>query len=350
MKTKKWILWAIVFALILSLTACGTGLPPQTDTEAGLKATEETVPETTEETVPETTEETVPETTEETVPETTEETVPETTEETVPETTEETVPEKEDYPACVTEEILFQDLCPIDDASFLLRIVSIAPDGAASCALRLEMENRSEEFRSVSVEQISVDGVMDYAYMLQSLSAGEKVERDLWLLGIDADHQALPFSHIRVTFRVKGLGGRLLYLETVDIYPQGPENAIHRDWEPQPGDTVLADAGGLCLAMLGTDSKEHHSYTVDLYMDNRTDRPVVFMAEDVTVNGTKVDPSFSTLIAPDSCGYGLMSFAWGELYLNDIEAVERIDFLLVCYDYEDPSAPYLLEQSVTIYP
>lgn len=319
MSMRKWIPISLILVLMVSLTACGA--QPSVEIPAE-QPTETTVAETTEETTEEATEAS---------------------------TEEPTVPAADSYPACLPEELIFPDLYAIDTDTCAIRIVSLTPDTVLPnfVVLTCELENRSEDIiYTFSTEGVSVDGAMSYGFIYEALLPGEKKECKLWIGCTDIEFQPLPCSHLQVTFRASALR-RNDIVETVNIYPQGEEAAVHYVWEPKPGDIVAVDREDIRFALLECLMEEHYQYEMRVAMVNNTDRTLVFNATNVKVNGVELDPYFSDLSVPNSSSFGLLTWDYFTLSQNGITEVETVEFLLVCYDWNDPSASYILEQTVS---
>ena len=89
-------------------------------------------------------------------------------------------------------------------------------------------------------------------------------------------------------------------------------------------------------------------YTLKAYVENKTDKNLMFSWEDVSVNGFMCDPFWATSVQAGKKSKEEISFSTSEFEELGIEDVEDIEFTLLVYDDDDWEAPRLVEETFTL--
>ncbi|MBE6959557.1 MAG: hypothetical protein E7448_02405 [Ruminococcaceae bacterium] len=126
--------------------------------------------------------------------------------------------------------------------------------------------------------------------------------------------------------------------------------------EPQQSQTaefsplVLVDNDQFTVKITGIDPKGTWGYTLKVFLENKTDKELMFSTDDVSVNGFMCDPFWAVSVAAGKKANEEISFSEGDFKKNGIESVEEIVFTLSIYDSNDFMADDLLEQAFTVKP
>ena len=88
-------------------------------------------------------------------------------------------------------------------------------------------------------------------------------------------------------------------------------------------------------------------YTLQVYMQNKTDRNLLYAWDLVSVNGMMIDPFWAACVAAGKRACAQISFPRSDLENNDIAAITNIEFTLIVSDYDDWSADNILEKTYT---
>ena len=134
------------------------------------------------------------------------------------------------------------------------------------------------------------------------------------------------------------------------VYPQG--EAAYRTYDrlPQPTDRVLFDNDDCAMTVTGFDTESIWGYTLDVYLENRTDDPLMFSASDVAINGFMCDPYWAVEVAPGKKCNTQITWSESDLTENGISQVETILLPIRVYDSEDWLAGDILEEAFTLTP
>ena len=126
--------------------------------------------------------------------------------------------------------------------------------------------------------------------------------------------------------------------------------------EPQPSQApgfsplTLVDNDQFTVKITGIDTRGFWGYTLKVFIENKTEKELMFSTEDVSVNGFMCDPFWAVSVAAGKKANEEISFSEGDFEKNGIESVEEIVFTLSVYDSNDILADDLLEQTFTVKP
>ena len=91
-------------------------------------------------------------------------------------------------------------------------------------------------------------------------------------------------------------------------------------------------------------------YTLKVFLENKTDKELMFTVDSVSVNGFMCDPFWASSVAAGKKANEEISFSESDFEKNGIEAVEEIVFTLRIYDSNDFLAENVLEETFTVKP
>lgn len=113
---------------------------------------------------------------------------------------------------------------------------------------------------------------------------------------------------------------------------------------------VLAENEKMCVKITAIEENAIFGYTLKVFLENKTDKELMFTVDDVSVNGFMCDPFWATSVAGGKKSNSSIAWLSSSFEENGIEKVEEINFTLRVYDSNDILADDLLEQTFTIKP
>ena len=113
---------------------------------------------------------------------------------------------------------------------------------------------------------------------------------------------------------------------------------------------VLAENENVSVKITDVDQNNFWGYTLKVYLENKTDRELMFTVESVSVNGYMCDPFWAASVAAGKKANEEISFSESDFESNGIEAVEEITFTLRVFDSQDWTADDLFHQTFTVNP
>ena len=128
-----------------------------------------------------------------------------------------------------------------------------------------------------------------------------------------------------------------------------PETTIPETTQPTV-EITLVDNGNCAVILKGYDENALLGYGMNVYLENKTDKELMFSVGEVSVNGYMCDPFWATTVSAGKKANEQITFFESDLEANGIESVEEISFTLNVYDNADWLAEYLVKESFTVNP
>ena len=113
---------------------------------------------------------------------------------------------------------------------------------------------------------------------------------------------------------------------------------------------VLIEDHNTVVKITAVEKDNLWGYTLKVYLENKTDKELMFTVDDVSVNGFMCDPFWAETVAAGKKSNTTISWLKSNFEENGIQEVEDITFTLRIYDSNDILADSLLEKSCTIKP
>lgn len=111
---------------------------------------------------------------------------------------------------------------------------------------------------------------------------------------------------------------------------------------------VLADNEDVTFTVTGVDAENIWGYTLNVFIENKTDKTLMFSVDSVSVNGFMCDPFWACEVAPGMKANEEISFSESDFEKNGIETVTEITFTLRVYDSNDWTDSDILNKTFTI--
>jgi len=242
------------------------------------------------------------------------------------------------------------DLADTDKVLIRLTDMELSDD---DLTLKFYFENRSDITAMFSINSSVVNGyAVDFLCAVE-VAPGQKSNQSVVVYDLAEYGITDAVSMIDLEFRVfdsnDWFADDLLRQHFV-LYPLGEENAVIREREPQDSDTLLTDNDSVSVTVLGFGEDPLWGYTAYIYLVNKTDTPLTFSCDDVSVNGFMVDPFWAENVPANARCYSEISWPDARLKENGIETVEEIEFTLSAHDSYDWMADNVLDETYVINP
>lgn len=115
-------------------------------------------------------------------------------------------------------------------------------------------------------------------------------------------------------------------------------------------EVVLVDDENCTFKITSIDEDNLWGYTLNVYLENKTDLELMFSLDEVSVNGYMCDPFWATTVSGGKKANDGISFSESDFEKNGITDVTDITFTLNVYDSNDWSADYMISESFTVNP
>lgn len=253
------------------------------------------------------------------------------------------------------------DLAPqiiqlVDNDAVSVHITSVKNNEHLGMQLGIQCVNKTDRTLMFSWDMVSVCGFMYDPFWAEEVAPGKTLNST-----VDFDTYALEqmgiasVDEISFTLRIfdsENWMEKPLVQEDCTIYPTGL-NAETVRFPARPetaGQVVVAEDENARFVIEWADAEDASEYTVYVYMENKTDRNLMYAWDMVSVNDMMVDPFWATVVAAGKKACAEVVFYRSDLADNGIENVENIEFTLIVSDYDDWEGGNMLEKKFTYRP
>lgn len=255
------------------------------------------------------------------------------------------------------ENLLGNDIMQlVNNEDVAVHIVSIENNAHTGMQLRIQCENKTDRALLFSWDMVSVCGFMYDPFWAEEVAAGKTANSTVYLDTYELEQMDITsVDEISFTLRVVDSENWMeepLVEEACTVYPTGlnADTLVLPSRAPTEGQVVIADNEDLRFVIEWADGEDASAYTVYVYMENKTDRNLMYSWDLVSVNDVMVDPFWAMSVAAGKKACSEVTFYRSELSDNGITEVSDIEFTLLVSDYDDWEADYLLEETYTYQP
>ena len=237
-------------------------------------------------------------------------------------------------------EFSFEAVTVVDNSECTIKITKVNYDGWMGFSLKANLENKSaEKTYMFSVESAAINGVECIPIFATEVAAGKKANGDIYFADDELEENGVgDYTDVELTFRVYDSNDWLaeeVAIQTVHIYPLGENKAVKYHREPKTTDKVIIDNEHLTVTVIGYEKDDILGYSAKLYLVNKSDKNIMFSADEVSVNGYMIDPFFATSVLAGKCAFASITWFESALEENEISNVEEIEFKLRAYDNDN---------------
>ena len=249
----------------------------------------------------------------------------------------------------------FEEITVVDNDECTIKITGLDPDGFWGYTLDTYLENKSEDKTYMfSVISASVNGVESDPFFATEVAAGKKKNDSISFLDDSLKNNGVgDITDLEMTFKVYNSDDWSdddAARETVQVYPLGEDKATKFKREDLDSDTVLVDNDNIKVVVTGYEDDSIWGYSVNLYLENKTDEELMYAVDDVSVNGFMADPFWAKSVGPGKVAFTSMSFSDSDFEENSITEVNEIEMKFKVYDSEEWSDDNVYSDTITLKP
>lgn len=141
---------------------------------------------------------------------------------------------------------------------------------------------------------------------------------------------------------------------TEDTAPETtvPETTVPETTAPEETfeEIVLAENDDITFKITGVENDPIWGYTLKVYLENKTEKELMFSVDNVSVNGYMCDPFWASTVDAGKKANEDISFSESDFETNGIETVTDITFTLRIYDNNDWTAEDVFNDTFTVNP
>ncbi len=253
-------------------------------------------------------------------------------------------------PAMMGETVL------VDNNMVTFTVTKVENNDHVGMQLHVQCMNKTDRPLLFSWDMVSVCGFMYDPFWAQEVAAGKTANSTIDLdtfrleqMGVDS------VDEISFTLRIVDSENWMeepIVQQAFTIYPTGlnADTLQLPQRTPTEGQVVIADDENVRFVIEKADTTHASGCVLSVYMENKTDRNLMFSWDMVSMNGYMIDPFWATSVTAGKKSCAEINFYRSDLESNAIEDIKEIEFTLLVSDYDDWAADYLLEQTYTYTP
>ncbi len=230
----------------------------------------------------------------------------------------------------------------VDNEKCLLKIVKAEDDSLWGFTLKAYCENKlSDKKLMFSISDAVVNGYQMVPFWAKEVAPGKAANSDITFSDRDFETAGITTAdEIFFTLRIYDSDNWMaddIVNEAYTIYPTGltKEQVQYPDRMTTGGEYIAVDNESCSFIILGSKKDSIWGYTLVCYLENKTDKSLMFSWDDVSVNKLMIDPFFGKELLPGARAYGEVNFMSSKLEENNITKVEKIGFTLRIHDSKD---------------
>lgn len=244
----------------------------------------------------------------------------------------------------------------VNNDDVAVHIINIENNEHLGMQLRIQCENKTNRTLLFSWDMVSVCGFMYDPFWAEEVAAGKTVNSTVYLDTYELEQMDVTsVDEISFTLRIVDSENWMeapILEEAFTIYPTGlsAETVQLPNRAPTDGQVVIADNDDIRFVIEWADEEDTSTYTLHVYMENKTDRNLMYAWDMVSVNDYMIDPFWAMSVTAGKKACSEVTFFRSDLEENNIEEVSDIEFTLIVSDYDDWESDNLLEETYTYNP
>lgn len=272
--------------------------------------------------------------------------------ETIP-TTEATAP-VENVTEATRPVITFEETTLVDNEDITFKITAIQEDTLLGYTLKAYLENKTDQDLTFSFSETSVNGYMCDPLWASTVTAGMKANESISFSSDSFARNGIT-TVTDIAFKLdiydsNDWNADHLVSEVFCLYPMGEDAAFLYPREVQENDIVLFENDHCALIITGTDSENPWGYALNVYLQNKTDKTLMFSITDAAVNGVMCDPMWAQTVAPGKASNTSITWFTSSLEEAGIHQVENLSLPIRVYDANNWMAEDILSDTFTFTP
>ena len=235
----------------------------------------------------------------------------------------------------------------VDNEDLYFAIKNVRTDAALGYTWKVYVENRTDRNLMFSFEKTSVNGVMCDPFWAEVVNSGKKGNCEItWMRDALQKRQIEEVTQVDFTLNVYNDDDYTeapLMHDPFTVYPLGEDKASEAVREPAATDQVLVDNDSCSVIVTGFEPDNSWGFAMQLYLVNKTDKDLVFSADNASINGVMCDPFWADIVAAGKRSYTTVLWDKSALEENEIAEVEEISFPMIIYADDDIGSPIVEE-------
>ena len=227
----------------------------------------------------------------------------------------------------------------VDKDGVKFEITGVEEDGFWGYTWNVYIENNTDQSLMYSLDDVSVNGVMVDPFWATEVEAGKKSNNDISWSGsaleeVGIDEVTVVDFQLRISDS-EDIFADPLVEENFTVYPLGEAAASTMERTSSESDIVLFDNDACTMIVTGYNPDGMFGFELNAYLENKTDKTLMFSIDNASVNGFMADPFWASSVAPGKKSSEDITWMSSTLEENGIEKVESIEMTINVYNEDD---------------
>lgn len=243
-------------------------------------------------------------------------------------------PAEETAAPIISEEssVSIEDQILFDQQGIKVTALSLNREEQNDLSIKVLIGNSTSETKTVTVFNVSVNGVMVDPVFICDVGAGEEINSDiLFRESALSDAGIQSIKDIDLQFEIYS-DGKTFQSDIISISTTAPESLVQAI---DNSGTVVLDQDGIRVVALGLEKEDqsagdyiYYYYHLNLYIENNSDYNVAVVPDEISINGFMVNSFMYCEVLPGKVAYDKISFTKEVLEYNNIISIENMEFRL----------------------
>ena len=254
--------------------------------------------------------------------------------------------------SCIFALASAEEVVIVDNNDVCIRVKSAETSGD-NFEMKLYLENKSNVTAMFSIEDTVVNGYVAEPFWANEIGPGKKANSTVRISNLSSHGITEIVNSIMFTMRVydsNDWSADDLFKDRFVLFPTGEKNAHITERAPKSTDITIVDNDKISIIVTGFGEDRIWGYIANTYLVNKTNKTLMFSADDGYINGFSMEPFWATELPPKSRSYSNISWSNSSFEENDITSVDEIELTFRVYDSDDWMADDVYKDTVTLHP
>ncbi|MBQ9562193.1 MAG: hypothetical protein IJU99_01960 [Lachnospiraceae bacterium] len=239
----------------------------------------------------------------------------------------------------------------IDNDICLVKITDCKEDAIWGFVIDVYCENKTADKKLMfSAGDSCVNGYKKEAYWAEDVPAGKKANSQIAFPDLEDIGSVAEMVEFTITVRDSDDWAADPFAEeSFKLFPTGLDEASVKvpERKKTADEQVIVDNDNVTLVLYGL-KDDSYGKVIGCFVENKTDKKLMFSMTDGSVNGYVCEPYWAVEIPGARRTYSNIVYMKDELEKNQITEIEEIEFTLRVYDPEDWSAGAVMEETYQV--
>ena len=237
---------------------------------------------------------------------------------------------------------VLEDEVIVDTNDCAFTIKKIDEDNIWGFTLKVLLENKTlDKNLMFAIDDVSINGYVVNPIFASSVAPGKKENTEINFSDSDLENSNITsVDEIEFVLRIYDadnlLSDNIVY-GTYTVYPTGlsAKEVVIPERRKGNKEQVIFDDENVTFIIIEPYQDDIWGYSLKCFIENKTDKKLMFAMDDVSVNGYMIDPFWAESIPAGKKSITSVSFSDRDFEENGITQVSSVEFKMRVYNYDD---------------